>query len=133
MDLGQLKRSLFASVIACSLSNSAQADPLALHEIMCNASSQVEQFAEAMLGAGLPFEEARSVVNAAAHDPDACVFVPVVVDDVHDEKELNYSGQTYVIRRVDVVALMLQTQIGWISQSIAPRVQFSLSAKSAKN
>lgn len=124
---------LIAAVVGEFASGPARAEPLALHEIMCNASSQVEQFAEAVFGAGFSLEEGRSAVNAAAGDPDACVFVPVVVDDVHDEKELKYSGQTYVIRRVAVVALMLQTESGWISQTIVPRIQFSLSAKSAAN
>jgi hypothetical protein len=124
-----MKILVFVAAVAGALASAAQAGPLALHEIMCDDPSQVERYAEAAFGAGLSIDEARWAVNRAVGDPQACVFVPIVVENMHDEKQLKYNGQTYVIRRVDVVALFRQTEIGWISQAIAPRVQFSLAAK----
>jgi hypothetical protein len=89
----------------------------------------VEQFAEAVFGASLSIDEALSAVGEAAGEPNACVFIPALVDDVRDEKDISYGGVTYVVRRVSVVALMRQTGIGVVSQTIDPRVQFSLAIK----
>lgn len=57
------------------------------------------------------------------------MFLPVLVDGIRDEKEVTYADATYVIRRVSVIALMRESSVGLISQSIEPRVQFSLVAK----
>ena len=124
-----MQKLLVLATALSSLTSGVRAEPRAVHDLMCNSPAQVEQFAEAALGAGLSIEDAQLAVNNAAGDAQACVFVPVVVDNVHDEKQLRYNGQTYVVRRVAVVALMRQTKIGWISQAIAPRVQFSLAVK----
>src|SRR5262245_19131994 len=84
-------------VLACG---TVIAEPLSIHAVMCDTADQVEQFAEAVLGANLSIEEALSAVGRAAAEPDACVFIPALVDDVRDEKDISYGGITYVVRRV---------------------------------
>ena len=123
---------LMLMVLASFAGASAIAQPIAVRAIMCDALPQVEQFAEALLGAGLPLDNAISAVNTAASGRDACVFLPVLVDDIRNEKELIYADATYVIRRVSVIALMRESSVGVISQSIEPRLQFSLAAKGSR-
>jgi hypothetical protein len=124
-------RAWLAAAGLCVLAGSAAlAQPLGVHAVMCDTADQVEQFAEALLGANLSVEEALAAVGKAAGEPSACVFIPALVDDVHDEKDISYGGVTYVVRRVSVIALMRQTGIGTISQRIDPRTQFSLAVKS---
>lgn len=123
-------RALLATAGLCVLACQAViAEPLSIHAVLCDTAAQVEQFAEAVLGANLAIEEALSAVGKAAAEPSACVFIPALVDDVRDEKDLSYGGITYVVRRVSVIALMRQSGIGMISQRIDPRVQFSLAMK----
>ena len=96
---------------------------------MCDSPSHVEQFAEALLSAGLPLDDAINAVNTAAGARDTCVFVPVLVDNIRDEKEITYADATYVVRRVSVIALMRESRVGLISHRIEPRVQYSIAAK----
>jgi hypothetical protein len=109
--------------------NVAAAEPVFVRALMCDTAEQVEYFAEALLGAQLSIEEALAAVGRAVADPQACVFLPVLVDDVRDEKSITYGGATYVVRRVRVIALMHEASVGLVSQSIEPRVQYSLAAK----
>ena len=123
-----MKSFLLAALCAVCFVDPAVAEPVAVHAIMCDEASHVDQFAEAMIGAGLAIDDAMMAVNKAA-SARSCVFVPVLVDDIHDEKDITRLDATYVIRRVSVIALMRASRIGLISQRIEPRVQYSLAVK----
>ena len=113
---------LLASVL---LAHSAAAEPISIDALLCDTPKQVEDFAEALLGAQLSVDEALGAINRISGE-DACVFVPALVDDVKDEKGITYSNAQYVIRHVTVIALLRQTAIGLISQRVEPREQYSL-------
>ena len=124
-----MRRLTVAALAYAGVVTYAVAEPLVVRAIMCDSPSHVEQFAEALLGAGLLLDDAINAVNTAANARDACVFVPVLIEDIHDEKEITYADTTYVVRRVSVIALMRESRVGLISQRIEPRVQYSIAAK----
>ena len=118
-----------AGVAGLAMLSAANAEPISVRSVMCDTARQVEQFAEAVLGAQLSIEDALKAVGRAAGEPHACVFLPVLVDDVQDEKTISHGGIQYAIRRVSVIALMHETSVGLVSQQVEPRVQYSLAMR----